>query len=244
MSVAICQGIDEPHDALRIELDDVNAPIVCPICGPWEPSVTVVRPPFGAPSGRYYVAIDVETTGLNPEIHDVVEIGAVVVDAVSLEELAACELLVEPSPDWQRICDPVAIELTDAAYRDGDRILPGCVPEILCVYLHGAAGLIGHHVAFDRSFLSALWHEHARWPLPEVIDDEGGRAGRLDVCTRQLAWPIVHAGQSSSRSLAPICEALGIQRRRPHHALSDARDCVDVLRAITRIHRAGWPLTL
>lgn len=80
---------------------------------------------------------------------------------------------------------------------------------------------VAHHAPFDGAFLKArlpegLWKRHTL------------------LCTRRLARILVP--EAKSRSLASLCELLGLHNRRPHRALPDAEATADLLQLL--IYRA------
>ena len=156
--------------------------------------------------------IDLETTGLDPGRHEILEIGVVVADARTLETRGMFDVRVRPGR--MDDADPVALGINGwsaEAWRDAvplDVALVRAKP-----FLDGAM-LGGHNVSFDRTFLDAAWRSTGVAP-PETDHHV------LDTAT--LAWPLLAVGLVDSLSLDPICEQLGIDVGEPHRALTDAR---------------------
>jgi len=76
---------------------------------------------------------------------------------------------------------------------------------------------VAHHAPFDGAFLKArlpegLWRRHTL------------------LCTCRLARTLVP--EAESRSLANLCELLGLHNRRPHRALPDAEATADLLQLL------------
>jgi len=165
--------------------------------------------------------VDVETTGLDPTRHEIIEIGVVVADPRTLETRGTFDVQVQPS----RIedADPRALEVngwSPEAWRDAvplDVALARVEP-----LLEGAL-LAGHNVGFDRAFLDAAWRRLG--VTPAEMDHHA-----LDTAT--LAWPLLAAGLVESLSLAPVCEHLGIDLVQPHRALADAYRSLEVARRL------------
>ena len=167
------------------------------------------------------VFIDVETTGLDPERHELIELGAVRVDPHSLEPLD--HLSVKVRPERLDDADPRALEVngySDESWRDAVS-LPVAL-ERLAPLLDGAL-VAGHNVDFDWAFLVRGFLA-AGVPLPEVDYH------RLD--TASLAWPLFASAETDSLSLDAVCDALGLSRPTPHRALADAMAALDVARAL------------
>ena len=170
----------------------------------------VCRPERRAPKAIAFV--DVETTGLDPSRHDIVEIGVVRVDADTLMVQGEKSVLVKPERLFDAEDEALAINgFSMAAWKHA---LP--LREALAVVLPllDRALIAGHNVAFDWSFLTASFRR-ADLALPSVDHH------RLD--TASLAWPLMASGEIESLSLDSVCRYLGIERRRPHRALDDAR---------------------
>ena len=94
-----------------------------------------------------YVAIDIETTGLDPLFDDIIELGAVRIQ--NGEEVDVFNALVNPGYD----IDPFIIDLTGIT----NEMLNGALPisKVLPLFLEFAGNelLIGHNVNFDINFI-------------------------------------------------------------------------------------------
>ena len=174
------------------------------------------------------VFVDVETTGLDPARHELIEIAAVRVDAHTLEPLDHASVRVRPSRLGD--ADPRALEVngySDAAWKDAVS-LPTALRRVAPL-LDGAL-VAGHNVGFDWAFL-ARGFERAGLPLPDVDYH------RLD--TASLAWPLVAGAEIESLSLDAVCTALGLHRPSPHRALADAMASLEVARRLRDRSLAG-----
>ena len=163
--------------------------------------------------------LDLETTGLDPERHDILEIGVIRVDAATLEEIARTEVRVRP----ERLEDAWPKALRINGYSEAGWRHAASLREALCwisPYLSGAC-LAGHHVAFDRAFLDAAWKRVGIIPPP--MDHHS-----LD--TMVLSWPLLAAGVVDSLSLDAVSAYLGLDRSEPHRALADAESSLQVAR--------------
>lgn len=169
--------------------------------------------------------IDIETTGLDPERHEIIEVAAVRVDPRTLAELE--DLSVQVRPRRPDDADPTALALvgySPDAWTDAVDLADALAR--IKPLLDGAV-LAGHNVAFDRSFLSRAWAEAGS--RPDDLDHH-----LLDTAT--LAWPLLVAGAVDSLSLGPVCAALGIDREQEHRALADARASLEVARRLLPEH--------
>lgn len=174
---------------------------------------------------REIAFIDVETTGLDPTQHELLEVAAVRVDEQSLEVVAEAAVLV--MPQHIETADPEALRVNGYAEPWGGRPLAEAL--LMVRPLLEGATLAGHCVAFDAAFLDAAWREAAVQP-PKLADHHS-----IDTAT--LAWPLLRAGRIRSLSLRVVCEHLGISNNRAHSALVDARRSLEVARRILNSHR-------
>jgi DNA polymerase III epsilon subunit family exonuclease len=170
-----------------------------------------------------FVAFDLETTGLYPEVDRITEIGAV---RFGLNEaLSQYETLIDPErpipPDASRVSG-----ITDDMVRGKPR-LEEKLDEFLA--FAGRAILVAHNARFDGGFLRAAL---LRAGLPLVANP------LFD--TRLLAktlWP-----EWRSYSLGKTLEFLGFARDNLHRALGDALACRDVFLACLKKIGGGKPL--
>lgn len=146
-----------------------------------------------------FVALDLETTGLDPERDRVIEVGAVAFTTEGV--IDTLERLVDPGrsvPDTvRRLTGITAEDLVGAA--KGDAVL-----RELAGFL-GDRRPVGHGARLDVDFLVAagLWPDDA-----DVLDT-------LDVA--RILLP-----DASSHSLPLLAAELGLAQPRPHRALDDA----------------------
>ncbi|GIW12867.1 MAG: DNA polymerase III subunit epsilon [Tepidiforma sp.] len=157
-----------------------------------------------------YVALDLETTGLNPEIDRIIEVGAVRFTADG--EQAEFSSLVNPD----RQLSPFIERLTGISTRDVSTAPPlDHIAEDLRSFL-GDAVVVGHNVEFDLQFLRAA-----------------GFTDRLEaIDTATLARLLLT--DLEGYGLAEVAAALGIVGESHHRALSDARLAARVFRELMR----------
>ncbi|MEG2349005.1 MAG: 3'-5' exonuclease [Hungatella sp.] len=149
-----------------------------------------------------YIAIDLETTGLDPKMDKIIEIGALkVVDGQVVEEYAT---LVNP----RRKLEPQTIELTGI-----DNLMleetPGIeeVIEEIVQFCEGFA-LLGHHIIFDYSFLK-------RAAVNGGLTFEKKGMDTLLLCREFMPAEV-------KKNLAVACRYYQVENQHAHRALSDA----------------------
>ena len=170
---------------------------------------------------RTFVALDVETTGLRPARHRVIEIGAVrYEDGRCVERFA---VLVNP----HRRLPSYIVRLTGIRDEDLLTAIPFAdVAAALRAFL-GDSVVIGYNVGFDLDFLNFELRRLGQGPLVNPA---------LDVLP--LARVLVPG--SGRFDLDTVCRNLGIERTVRHRALPDAEATAALyLRLIERAEAAG-----
>ena len=168
--------------------------------------------------GRAFVAFDIETTGLDPRLDRIVEIGALRFTRDGT--IDTYESLVDPG-----------FPMPEAAYRingistamlDGQPPLAQVIPELLA-FTKGAV-LVAHNAAFDCSFINES--------LERLFDDGYVRVSALPnrVADSLLLARRLFPGRSRYR-LQDLAKDLGVTSRAAHRALDDARLCMEVFAA-------------
>lgn len=168
--------------------------------------------------------VDCETTGLDPAVHEIIELAVVWVDPATWEVQGELALLVRP----ERIgdADPDALQLNryNPEAWESATSLQDAMAQIEPL-LKGAQ-LAGHNVGFDRGFLERAWAQVGSRPVDlshHLLD------------TATLAWPLFAADVIGSLSLSVVCEHLGVDRGEPHWALDDARASLGVARMLVPV---------
>ena len=176
------------------------------------------------------IFIDVETSGLTPTVHEVLQI-AVIRDDPTTGMVTRYETKIKPTRiGW---AEPKALEVngyTPEAWADSPSAKD--VLTELKPWLEDGI-LVGHNVAFDRAFLEELFARHKdSIKLPHRTLDTYGLAYEhlapcgleslaLDVIRKFLRWPLVGG----------------------HEAMRDAEDCRKLYHTLSRaswMKRAWW----
>ena len=186
------------------------------------------------PGHTVYVALDLETTGLNPDADDVIEVGAVKFDATKV--IARYTSMVNPGrpiPSFVQALTGILPEDVAKAPQ-----FPDIVRDLQTFI--GAAPLVGHNIEFDKAF----------------VERRGVTIVAPAYDTFDLATVLLPS--LPSYSLAGVAKALGLSHQRPHRALHDAEASAEVFVALLRrlmelpppvLHeirgiagRSDWPL--
>ncbi len=151
-----------------------------------------------------YIALDLETTGLNPRKERVIEVGAVRVEGG--QEKAQFHSMVNPCRRLEGIVvglTGITDEMVERAPELGD-ILPRIID--FCKGLP----LLGHHIIFDYSFLK-------RAAVNGRLEFERRGIDTLRLCRRFMP-------EQEKKNLDAACTYFGVLREGGHRALADARD--------------------
>jgi DNA polymerase-3 subunit epsilon len=193
--------------------------------------------PFPALSTRdtdlRLMAVDLETTGLDPRRDAVLSIGFVPVDGSRITLAGARQLLVKGD---REVGQSAAIHgLTDDAVASGTAL-----EEALGIVMSALAGrvLLAHHAAIERAFLSAACVEvfGTAVPFPSV--------DTMVLEQRLLEAGSGHEPPPDSLRLQASRDRRGLPRYRSHEALTDALACAELYLAQVSALGHGQPVPL
>lgn len=159
------------------------------------------------------VIVDLETSGLDPGEHEIIEIGAILVDRTTLLSLGTLELKVLPtkpvSPDAARVNGYTeegwknAIPLSDAMKK-------------FALFARDA-NMLAYNVSFDWGFLQEAFRKTG---IRDTM-----RYQRLDILT--IAWFFLPGLRSYS--LKSVCEEVGVDPESDvHEAIKGAHKAFEV----------------
>lgn len=170
---------------------------------------------------RPLLFIDLEMTGLNPLTHEIIEVGAVVVNGRTLE--IEKEYEVKVAPQHIELASPEALEVngyTSEAWKDAKPLRE--VLEELNKLAPGGI-LAGWNVWTDAMFLKLAYvKEDLQWNFDYHV---------LDVIP--LAWKYAQTHEDIKElRLSAVCSSLGISREVMHRALADIKATVEVFKKL------------
>jgi DNA polymerase-3 subunit epsilon len=181
-------------------------------------------------TSRPLLFVDVETTGLDPALNEIVELSAVRVHPQLL--FIQREMTTRVRPQFPERCS-----IETAALNGFDPEKWDDAPDIYDALKHFtpiAEGcvLAGHNVGIDKAFLdSGFRRAGLTWPKMDhhVID------------TASLAWPLVAVGALESLSLSAVCDVLGVSNEGAHSARRDVARAMEVYRRLMAGRHAFAP---
>jgi len=174
---------------------------------------------IGAMKGTDLVFVDIETTGLDPRIQEIIEISVIRVKQLwqsgekpQFQEVAEWSAKIRPQN--MAVADPAALKVNGYIPSDWKHAIP--LKDALEQFVEKTEGaiMVSHNVAFDAGFLD---ENLARLGLPNKMHYH-----RLD--TVSMAFAVLHSTPDVSRySLVELCKYFNIPIEHAHSALPDAR---------------------
>lgn len=176
----------------------------------------------GKTNANRVVIVDVETSGLDPEQHVVLEVAA-----IDLSDTGEGISFVPDQPnEWVRDADPVALSVNKYFERrvfDEQLSAVETLEHLRRLWqMLDRATVAGSNPSFDVAFLRCLFAEHeVQFPRihHRMLDLSPYAAGALKLGTKMPG-------------LAQVCELLDVDNTAPHTALGDARATADCLAAL------------
>jgi DNA polymerase III epsilon subunit family exonuclease len=152
---------------------------------------------------RDFVAFDLETTGLERDTDEIIEIGAVRVRGGAIEDRMSCFLKAA------KALTPLVESLTgiDKGMLEGAKEPKEGLEEFL--RFAGGLPLVAHNSDFDASFLEHALSKAGMPPLANPVFDS--------LLLARTAWPTM-----DSHRLENLVDKLGIPPQKAHRALPDA----------------------
>ncbi len=178
-----------------------------------------------------FVALDLETTGLDADQDEILSIGLVELRGLEVDLQSAQHRLIRPQ---SAIPEKSAVihHITDDEAATGEAL-----PEVLAELIPLLAGkvLIAHHARFEMLFLGRACERYLGTPfLMPVIDTQ-------EVAKRSLERRNVSYRAQELR-LAELRQRYGLPRYRLHNALSDALAAGELFLAQLAQHNTRRPV--
>ncbi len=168
--------------------------------------------------------IDLETTGFEFMDKEIIQIGIVIASQPDLEVLDEIEINVKPF--HIETADPEALEIvgyTEEGWKDAVSLKEAM--EIVAEKTKGCI-MVGHNVPFDWAFLEKAFEETG---IADTMDYH-----RLD--TISIAWAKLQNDPNITRfSLSELAPHFGIENKKAHTALSDARTTYELYKHLINL---------
>lgn len=170
------------------------------------------------------MALDLETTGLDPCCHGIVSIGIVPLTTTRIVSSEAKQWLVKPR--FELTSSSVKIHrITDSALEHAPDLL-----EVLPEFLAAIAGkvLIVHCADIERQFLAAAMQVRLQESIYFPVIDTMAIEAQWHRKTPMSLWQRLRKRQAVSIRLAASRARYGLPPYLPHHAVTDAMACAEL----------------
>lgn len=178
------------------------------------------------------VALDVETTGLDPREHAIVSLGLVPLDLQRIRCAEARYWVVKPTSELS--AESVTFHhITHSDIRHAPRLA-----NILDELLEALAGkvVVAHYRKIERNFLDQALRQHLGEGLAFPIIDTMELEARLHPKRSISWWDRLRGRRPLSIRLADSRLRYGLPLYSAHHALTDALACGELLQAQVAKH--------
>jgi len=177
--------------------------------------------------GAAFVAFDLETTGLDPRLDKIVEIGAVKFDRAGI--IGRFSTLVNPGIPMPGEAGKVN-NITDEMLR-GKPSLDAVLPDFL--YFIKNTTLAAHNAPFDCGFVNEKLKNQWEGRANEVLFGENAWSPPFPALPNPIADTLIFAREVfpglRSYSLQNLAAEFGISALDAHRAEDDARLCMEIL---------------
>lgn len=181
---------------------------------------------------RNLAFIDLETTGLDAEKHEIIEIGCIVARQIQCEG-RGCELEIideldlKVKPEHIETSDPESLKIN--GYHEMDWMFAVSLEQAMKVLSEKTEGaiLVAQNVSFDWLFLEKAF---VKTGVPNKMDFH-----RLDLISMAYA-KLYHNPQIQRFSLRAMCEYFGIKNDRAHSAMADIRAEFEIYKKLIELN--------
>lgn len=170
--------------------------------------------------------IDIESTGLSVDNHEIIEIGCVIYNQNKDKILTEWVKKIKPN----HICTASQVALNINGYSKNPKAYKGDLKTTLLKFNKIVDGciVVGQNIDFDVKFIEAAME---RFKIEPTFD----RHRKLDLLS--LAWPAVYDKEINGLSLKHLCSHFGISNEGAHSALIDCKRSLDVYKNLMKIYR-------
>lgn len=170
--------------------------------------------------------IDVETTGLSRDTHEIIELGLVLARMKDNVLTVIDELDIKIQPKNIATADPQALRVN--GYNEGDWLFATTLEEAMKVFAEKTKGavFVAHNVTFDYGFIEKAFE------ITKIPNEM--HYHKLD--TISLALGVLHSQDDIGKlSLRVLCEKYGIENKKAHSAHADAYALYEVFRKLMKV---------
>lgn len=165
--------------------------------------------------------IDLETTGLDPEKHEIIEIGALIVKQPELKIIDELDIKVKPL--HIETADPEALRIN--GYRESDWLFAADLAQAIKLLAEKTenAVMVAQNVAFDWSFLNKAFRK------TEIINKM--HYHKLDLIS--IAYAKLYKDEKLERyNLRELARFFEVENEKAHSAMSDIRTTFEIYKKL------------
>ena len=177
-------------------------------------------------TSRSIAITDIETTGLNPKLHEILEIGLLVIDQQSFQVIDTLNFKIKPEHIEAASQESLAVN----GYKESDWKDAITLNEAMRVYSDKTKKAIfcSHNVTFDWSFINEAFSQTG---VANQMDYH-----RLDLLT--IAWTALANKSVRFFNLNRLASYLGIpEEPTPHRAINGARTAYEVFKKLVSMNK-------
>ncbi len=170
--------------------------------------------------------IDVETTGLDHDNHEIIELGLVLARMKDDVLTVVDELDIKIQPQYIERAEPAALRVN--GYDPADWLFAVTLEDAMKTFAEKTEGAIfvAHNLTFDYGFVNAAFKKTS-------IENKM-HYHKLD--TIALAFGILHTNDDIGKlSLRALCEKFEIENKRAHSAFADAYATYEVFKKLMKL---------
>lgn len=170
--------------------------------------------------------IDVETTGLSRDNHEIIELGLVLARMKDGVLGVVDELDIKIHPKHIETAEPQALRVN--GYNEADWLFATSLEEAMKVFAEKTKGAIfvAHNITFDYGFIEKAFEKTG------VVNEM--HYHKLD--TISLAFGILHTNDDIGKlSLRVLCEKYGIENKKAHSAFADSYALYEVFKKLMNV---------
>ncbi len=170
--------------------------------------------------------IDIETTGLDHNSAEIIELGVVIARLKDGELTVIDELDLKITPKHIETAEPAALRVN--GYNEADWIFAVSIEDALRTFVQKTRGavFVAHNVTFDYGFIDAN--------LKRYNIEHDMHYHKLD--TISLAFGVLHNNDDIGKlSLRALCEKYEIDNKKAHSAFADAYALYEVFKKLMNL---------
>lgn len=170
--------------------------------------------------------VDIETTGIDREKHEIIEIACVIAKIKDGELVVIDQLDLKIQPTRIKDADPQALRIN--GYNEADWLFATTLHSALEQFIKKTDGAIflAHNITFD-------------YPFIEKALKECGLIHRMHfqkIDTLSLAFGILHNSDDLGKlSLRALCEQFGIENKKAHSAFADSYALYELFKKLMKL---------